>query len=227
MIYSVCGQKAARKDAQARRKLGHVVAGIDLRKALAFYRTKEPFIGRLGRHVKLTVGHRAEARWSGHAKTYSRAIRVAFGPHVTAAEVLEVLVHEMCHLACPPKEHHGERFRLTLRRAARELWGVEVPPLSGSERGDRTNAAYAMDDLIMKKLNERLARGELDLSPFMPDAPAPKDPKAARASLVEKRATHAVRMLVRAERREEAAKRVAAKWRAKVRYYEKVAAKRG
>lgn len=224
-----CKAIEARREASKRRKLGHVVAGVDVRKAFALYRAKPPFVGNLGRHVKLTVGHRAESRWSGHAKTYSRSIRVAYGPSATAADVLEILAHEMCHLACPKREGHGERFRLTLRRAARELWGIEAPLLAGKNRGVEVNAAYAMDRLILKELNAKLERGELDLTPFAPDAPAPKavDLSRRRAALVEKRAAHAARMLARAEKRTKAAQRSLTKWRTKVRYYEKVAAKRG
>lgn len=223
-----CREIALKRAAAERRKLGSVVAGIDVRKAFALYRTMPPFAGNLGRHVKLTVGHRAESKWSGHAATYSRAIRVAYGPSATAADVLEILAHEMCHLACPKREGHGERFRLTLRRAARELWGFEVPLLKSSERGTEHNAAYAMDRLILKELNERLARGDLELSAFKPNTPVPKkDRSGQRGVLVEKRATHAVKMFARAEKKLKAAQRTASKWRTKVRYYEKVAAKRG
>lgn len=216
-----------RKDVARRRALGHVVSGVDLDKALAAYRKIPPFVGNLG-HVKLTVGHRAEGRFSGHAKVRRRMIRVAYGPSATKAEVLEVLVHEMVHLACPRREGHGERFRLTLRRAARELWGVEVPLLKSSERGHEKNAGYAMDRLVVAELEKKIAEGAVDL--FAPD-PKEEAAKPSRAEvskkLVEKRAARAVKMLVRAERNAKAAQRALTRWRTKVRYYERVAARRG
>lgn len=222
-----CREMKLQKDARERRKRGHVVAGVDVNRAFTLYRVFPPFACNIGRHVKLTVGHRAEARWSGHAKPYSRAIRVAYGPDATAADVLEILVHEMCHLVCPPREAHGERFRLVLRRAARELWGIEVPLLKSSERGSEPNAAYAMDRIILDELNARLARGELDLLPFTPGPTAAKpDRVVVLQALVEKRALHAVKMLARAEKKAKAAQRVLTKWRTKARYYEKVAAKK-
>lgn len=199
-----------------------VAAGVDIKKAFAAYRKLPPFVGNLG-HVKLVVGHRAEAKWSGHAKTYRRQIRVAYGPSATKAEVLEVLMHEMVHLACPRREGHGERFKLTLRRAARELWGIEVPIIQGKDRGDRHNAAYAMDRLIMTALEGLIADGKAETFPYEPETKTKRPP----VNLVEKRAAHAVKMLARAEKRAKAAQRTLTKWRTKVRYYEKQAAKRG
>lgn len=220
-----CESKKAAKDAAARRKLGAVAAGIDIKKALAAYRKFPPFVGNLG-HLKLRVGHRAESKYSGHAKTYRREIRVAYGPSATKAEVLEVLMHEMVHLACPRREAHGERFKLTLRRAARELWGIEVPVVQGKDRGDEHNAAYAMDRLIMAALEGLIAVGKVETFPY---EPAPPKPKAVRPPglLVERRAAHAVRMFARAEKRAQAAQRTLTKWRQKVRYYERVAAASG
>jgi len=217
----VCETKRLTKEAAQRRKLGAVAAGVDIKKAFEAYRKLPPFVGNLG-HVKLEVGHRAEARWSGHAATYRRKIRVAYGPSATKAEVLEVLMHEMVHLACPRREGHGERFKLTLRRAARELWGIEVPIIQGKDRGDEHNAAYAMDRLIMAAIEGLIAEGKIETFPYEPKLTTKKAP----VNLVEKRAAHAVKMLSRAEKRAKAAQRTLTKWRTKVRYYEKQAAKR-
>ena len=136
--------------------------------------------------------------------------------------MLEVLVHEMVHLACPKREHHGERFKLTLRRAARELWGIEVPVVQGKDRGDEHNAAYAMDRLIMKALEGLIAEGKVETFPYEPKA-VPRRSERMQA-LVEKRAAHAARMLARAEKRSKAAQRALTRWRTKVRYYERKAA---
>jgi hypothetical protein len=199
------------------------VAGVDLDRALAAYRKLPPFVGNLGT-VRLEVAHRAAHGTRGTAWTVQRRLRVAAGPDATPERVLEVLVHEMCHLACPRREGHGERFRLTFRRACRELWGINVPLDAPARQGC---VAYGMGEIATVALKEKLARGEVEV--FAP-ALAPQAPKPTRAersaALVEKRAAHAARMLARAEKRSKAAQRALTKWREKVRYYERVAAKK-
>lgn len=37
------------------------------------------------------------------------------------------LLHELCHLRCDPKEHHGSRFKRTFRAGAMEAFGIDVP----------------------------------------------------------------------------------------------------
>lgn len=214
------GRKLA-KEAAGRRALGHVAAGVDIDAAFAAYRKLPPFVGNLG-PIKLTVGHKAERRWSGYAATYRRKIRVAYGPEATKAHVLEILMHEMVHMALPRREGHGERFRLTLRRAARELWGIEcpldVPPHGGV-------IAYGMDLFIMARLEELIAEGKVETFPAVE---RPKKTRAeATAALVEKRARHAATMLARAERRLKIAKTVHRRWHEKVSRYERIAAKKG
>lgn len=217
-----CESKKLAKEAAARRKLGHVAAGVDLDAAFAAYRKLPPFVGNLG-PIKLAVGHRAEARWSGHAATYRRKIRVAFGPSATKAEVLEVLMHEMVHMALPKREGHGERFRLTLRRAARELWGIECPLDEPPRDGV---IAYGMDFFIMARLEELVAAGKVETFPATEQAPR-KSRAEATAALVEKRARHAATMLARAERRLKLAKTLHQRWHQKVAGYERRAAKKG
>lgn len=211
-----------RRRVAARRALGHVVAGVDLDKALAAYRRLPPFRGSLG-IVKLEVAHRMELGTRGTAWPVRRRLRIAAGPDATPERVLEILVHEMVHLAVPRDTHHGERFRLTFRKACRELWGIDVS-LDAPARGGVI--AYGMGDIVTEILREKIARGEVDTFP----ATAPKE-KPSRAEstkkTVEKRAAHAARMHARAERRLKLAKTLAKKWKAKVDYYERVAASRG
>ena len=212
---------AQRRRVAARRALGHVVAGVDLDKALATYRRLPPFRGALG-IVKFEVAHRMELGTRGTAWPRRRRLRVAAGPDATPERVLEVLVHEMVHLAVPSDTHHGERFRLTFRRACRELWGIEVP-LDAPARGGVI--AYGMGDIASELLREKIARGEIEL--FPPTKKAPKPSRAERTSeLVEKRAAHAVKMLARAEKRSKAAQKALTKWRVKVNYYERQAARK-
>lgn len=219
-----CAQDEQRRDAARRRKLGHVAAGIDLDKALAAYRKHRPFKGNLGR-VELQVAHRSERGTRGTAWINSRRIRIAVGPNATPERVLEVLVHEMCHLACPQDTHHGERFRRVFQRACRELWGIEVPLDAEPRQG---NISYGMGDLVTAELHEKIHLDEIDLEPFAPDAPKKKITRAeATAKLVEKREAHALKMHKKALTRLKRAKTAEAKWRKKVAYYERKAAKAG
>lgn len=214
---------AQRRAVAARRKLGHVVAGVDLDRALAAYRKLPPFKGNLGT-VRLEVAHRMELGTRGTARPRQRRLRVAAGPDVTPERVLEVLVHEMCHLAVPHDVQHGERFRRVFKRACLELWGIDVP-LDPPARGGVI--AYGMSDLATAALREKIARGEAELFPPTPKTEAPKPSRAELAAkVVERRAAHAVKMLVRAEKRTKAAQKALTKWREKVRYYERQAARK-
>jgi hypothetical protein len=152
-----------------------------------------------------------------------RRIRINAGPYATPERLLEVLVHELVHLACP-NHHHDERFRRVFKRACAELWGIDVPldakPVCG-------NVSYGMGEIAVEQLGEKIERGEIDT--FPPDAkPAPKKRRAeATAKSVEKREAHALAMHKKAVTRLKRAKTIEEKWRKKVRYYERQAAKKG
>lgn len=214
---------AQRRAVAARRALGHVVAGVDLDQALAAYRKLPPFVGNLGK-VRLEVAHRMELGTRGTAFNRQRRLRVAAGPDATPERVLEVLVHEMCHLALPNDVSHGERFRRVFKRACQELWGIDVPLDAPPRQGV---IAYGMGDLATAALKEKIARGEIPLFPPASTALALKPTRAQlSAVLVERRAAHAARMLARAEKKQKAAQRALTRWRKKVRYYEQQAAKK-
>jgi hypothetical protein len=212
---------AKRRGAVQRRALGRVAAGVDLDKALAAYRKLPPFAGNLGK-IRLEVAHRMARGTRGTAWTVQRRIRVAVGPDATPERVLEVLVHEMCHLAVPRDTHHGERFRLVFRRACRELWGIDLPLDPPARQGC---VAYGMGDIATDHLKKKIASGEVEL--FPPTAAPPKPTRSERTTaLVEKRAKHAAQMLARAEKRARVAQRTLAKWKQKVGYYERQAARK-
>ncbi len=212
-----------RRDVARRRKLGHVVAGVDLDKALAAYRMRAPFRGSLGK-VRLEVAHRMRGGTRGTAYMRQRRIRVAPGPDATPERVLEVLVHEMVHLACP-NHHHNERFRRVFKRACLELWGIDVPLDAKPSLGV---VAYGMGEIATKKLREKIARGEIELFPPDPKVEELKPSRAeVMANVVEKRAAHAMTMHRRALTRLKRSKTIEAKWRTKVRYYERQAAQKG
>lgn len=54
-------------------------------------------------------------------------------PGPTSRERLEeVVLHKLVHCVLPERENHGDLFRFTLRKAAREWWpGIELPPNEG------------------------------------------------------------------------------------------------
>lgn len=220
-----CRRKDQERDAARRRKLGHVIAGVDLDKAFAAYKKLPPFKGRLGRRkIKLEVGHRMEGGVGGRAWPHQRRIRVSAGPNATPERVLEVLVHEMVHLACP-NHHHDKRFRRTLRRAFIELWSIDVPLDATTSLG---LIAYGIDDLAAEALAEKIAHGDVDTFPPDPKPEAPTKTNRAEimTKVVEKRETHALTMHRKALTRLKRAKTLEEKWRKKVRYYERQAAKK-
>lgn len=216
--------------AKRRRETPHVLGGVDVVLAVAGLRQVPVFAELLGRRkVGVDVGHEAayrDDRCGGRAwisKNRPR-LRVYGGANAQPARVLEVVLHELCHLALPRGTHHGERFRRTFQRAVREAWGIEVP--LEVERENHANASYKMGELVVEELRAKIAAGLVDTFPPAPAAPKPS--RAERtAELVEGRAAHAEKMLAKAERKLKLAKTVHARWRAKVSYYERVAARRG
>lgn len=208
-----------------RRESPRVLAGVDIDAAVAHLQGLPVLVELLGRRpVKVDVGHHADGGCGGRAFPRQRKIRVYSGPDVTPARVLEVVVHELCHVATP-LHGHDERFRRVFQRAVREAWGVEVP--IDVNRGWHKNASYHMGEIIVEVLTAKIAAGEVLLWEYAP-LPVEKAPRAELAQeRVEKRAAHAVAMLKQSERRLKIAKTVHRRWVAKVGYYERQAAKRG
>lgn len=212
-----------KRDVARRRKLGHVVVGVDLDKAFATYRKVPLFKEALGRRkYTLEVVHRLKGGTRGTAFMRQRRIRLAAGPDATPARVLEVLVHEMTHHACP-NHRHDELFRRTLRRAFREVWDLDVPINVEPSLGV---IAYGMDNIAERLLATKIAQGDVEI--FPPTAPAPKPSRAdLMKRVVEARAEHASTMHKKALKKLTQARKSEAKWRKKARYYERQAAKKG
>lgn len=222
----VHGERHRRAYAARRRKRPFVAEGIDVRATFEAYKKAPVFAGRVKRRTKLEVKHRSGEGTSGQGG--AKLVRLTVGYDSDEAEVLVTLVHEMVHACLPANVYHGERFRLTYARAARELWGMELPLDAEPDRG---KIAYGMDAVAEKRIRE-WQRSGLTLEAFgavlasYEEAGAPAPKRAPRVPLVEKRAAHAARMLARAEKRLTNAERTAAKWRAKVRYYERATARK-
>lgn len=170
--------------------------------------------------VRVKVSY-AASRGGGHGSRSGILVRVS--PGVDVAHIMETTLHELVHAALPRSNNHDERFRLTLARAAREAWGVVIDP-NVRQHSSRIKA-YVLDDRIEAVLRYELGEGRVTYPKKQPVAK--KSRAELSVALVEKRAAHAVKMLVRAEKRAKTAQRSLTKWRTKVRYYEKVAAKRG
>ena len=152
----------------------------------------------------------------------NRLARIRVSPSASLAWMLETIVHELVHCALPARTGHNERFRLTLARAAKELWGFEVDPNPVNENG--RVLTYALDHKLDALLDEALAEG---LGYPLRAVPVKEDTEARKKIRIEQRAAHAARMLARAETRLKRAKTLEKKWRLKVQRYERIAAKKG
>jgi hypothetical protein len=180
------------------------------------------------------------SKWVG-GTAYRHRIVMRIGENATVEDAAEVLLHEMVHCSCPSNSHHDELFCRRLIACAREAFGLELDTaalldLSPGQHGKR---AYAIDTAIKDAM---IAAGvgaalradpEARFEPPPPEDSAEVEAKRARArqeaaaARVAAREAKARAKLVEWERRLAAARKKASEWRAKVRYYERRAAKRG
>lgn len=175
--------------------------------------------------VRLVYSRHRSGRAHGN-----RFVRIRISPFCGMDWVLETIVHELVHAALPDGTGHNERFRRTLARAVRELWGIDLDPNPKDEHGRRP--IYLQDADIEEVLRGALAIGWVSYPKKAP--PEPIDPAAREAArrarlaeLVERRYQRALKMFARAQKRALAAEKIRSKWLTKVRYYERVAAKKG
>lgn len=199
--------------ARHRRLTPRVIGGIDVDKAVAAMRKLPVFEDHpLPRRIDIEVGFTETRGTRGTAWPWQQRMRIQGWIDSKPERVLEILLHELVHLACP-NEHHGERFRRVFARAVREMWAVEVPV--DPPRGHQANASYAQGELVVATLKDRE-------HPFAPDPPTPKKPQSVRdAEKVKARAEHARKMLKKAVTRRKRAETIEKKWKAKVAYYER------
>ena len=95
---------------------------------------------------------------SGHHWPDRDRITVTVGPRASRAKVSELLLHELCHAACPTERgapgkngkrkriFHGRTFREWLVRAAEEAYGLEISPTAAGR------SAYKLDAFIIAAL---------------------------------------------------------------------------
>lgn len=201
--------------ARHRRTIPRVLGGVDVDKAVAAMRKLPVFRDHpLPRKIRVDVGLRETRGVRGTAWPHEDRIRVAGFPETAPAYVLEVVLHELVHLACPTGEHHGERFRRVFARAVREMWSIEVP-IDPPDPGRYGNKSYAQGRLVVEALKGRP-------HDFAPDPPTPEKPRHEIIDgRVQARAEHARKMLKKAATRRKRAETIEKKWKAKVAYYAK------
>lgn len=176
----------------------------------------------------------------GRAFTGRGRIVVSIGPSCDIERAAEVLLHELVHMTCPLRENHGEIFRRRLIACAREAFGIplDTTGLLALGPGKHAKRAYAIDDAIIEvMLKEKIGDKLRQDVTVKFEAPPPEteeqvaEKRVAQASArVAEREAHARAMLATWERKLASAKKHAAKWRKKVRYYkvrQAAAAKRG
>ena len=175
---------------------------------------------------------------SGRAFTGRGRIVVSVGMRSSRENVAEVLLHELVHMACPESENHGELFCRRLIATAREAFGLDLDTAAllalPARQGRR---AYAIDSAITTAMEAAGVGARLltDVAaPPPPPVPVVTEEQAATraaaaaaarnegiAKAAAAREAKARAMLVRWERKAAAARKLAAKWRAKVRYYDR------
>lgn len=177
--------------------------------------------------------------WGNSMTPDSRRITVRLSEDATVERAAELVLHELVHCACPPREHHGELFCRRLIAAAREAFGLplDTAELLALPAGIQGKRAYAIDTAIIEAMQAAGVGARLreDVATRFEPPPAETCEEvaarraAAAAARIVTREAHARAMLAAWERKLAGAKRIAQKWRSKVRYYERrqEAAKRG
>jgi hypothetical protein len=168
---------------------------------------------------RMKVRHGAGYGVSGRAWTRSRRIVLTIGYNCDIHSVLEVLLHELVHIAST--HHHNDQFCALLVRTARTLWGVQVDGWTRAQAVDGKRA-YGIDELIRAELKLKLEAGQI--TPAQVRRTAQEAVPAPVASLVERREERARKNLLRAEADMRKVQKRLSKWKDKVRYYERRAA---
>lgn len=89
---------------------------------------------------------------SGHAKPQRGEVVITFGKDSDQAQLCMLLLHELAHVAAPPREMHGDTFRSLYAQAAREAYGCILQGAFGSVYGELD---VAVEQAIREKLNHR------------------------------------------------------------------------
>lgn len=167
---------------------------------------------------------------SGLAAFKGHSLSVTLSAATTIESAAETLLHELVHCACPSGVRHGELFCRRLIACAREAFGLDLNtavllalPANGRK------VAYRIDDEIEKAMcalrsGDRI-REDVTCRFEPPPVETEEQIKTRRAAIaaarVQTNESHARGMLAAWEKKLAAAKKRAAKWRTKVRYYDR------
>jgi hypothetical protein len=141
----------------------YLVAGIDLRCEMLRLCSLPVLAERLGSDPPRLNVRRATARPRrnlGFAVPAERRISVTAYPGIRAGDALEVLLHELVHIAVGRhgRSWHGRLFRNTLAQAMLEAYGVSITATNGSIHG-----AYADAIERRRRSGDGVHPGQLDL----------------------------------------------------------------
>lgn len=166
----------------------------------------------------------------GVAFTTKRSIIIRLGPEAEIEDAVETVLHELVHCSMITRQHHGELFCRRLVACAREAFGLtHVTSALLSLPAEHGCIAYAIDRFLTVEMMAQNIGARLREDPDTRFEPAPPETDeqaaakklAASLALIEKRAAHAQKKLGDWERKLKLARTTAAKWRTKVRYYER------
>jgi hypothetical protein len=167
---------------------------------------------------------------SGLAAYKGDRLSVTLNHATTIESAAETLLHELVHCACPVGMAHGELFCRRLIACARDAFGLDLNTASLlAIPADGRKIAYRIDDEIEKamcalRVGDRI-RADVTCRFEPPPIETEEQIAARREALAvartRTREAHARAMLTAWEKKLAAAKKRAAKWRTKVRYYER------
>ncbi len=135
----------------ARRCEGETLSGVHIPSAarvlwsLPVMRDARAEFGRSRQLPEIRIRRRSDGFTSGRAFPSQHRIVLSIGEGVSAVAIKELLLHELAHIVCPSREHHGSEFRRVLCQAATEAWGTTI------RTGD-ARRVYDLDRLIRNEL---------------------------------------------------------------------------
>ena len=148
------------------------------------------------------------------------------GTRTGIENLVEALLHELVHCACPLNVHHGELFCRRLIATAREAFGLKLDTAvllampSPSRR-----LAYTIDAEIKKAMQEAKVGEQVRKEvPFVAPSPEPRETVDARLNHIRQerkmaKQSHCEAMLAEHQSKLAREKKLVAKWQKKVNYY--------
>jgi hypothetical protein len=120
--------------------------GEDIELDLRIRRVKKPRPARVGKEMWARYVEGIETYRSGRANGFRVVLEL--GCRCPRHLVLALLLHELCHVAAPAGERHGDHFATLLAEGAKELWGIDLETIH--------RASYDLDSELERKLEAHL-----------------------------------------------------------------------